>query len=97
MNWKRINKLNNHKTKPPHMKNTKLTTDQHWAIRCACADLIGSLEGKNKRLDHDWKGHKQTIAELLSAFPDVLSDFKTGGSEDAEYYNEQLNNWTQRK
>jgi hypothetical protein len=64
--------------KPPHMKNTKLTTDQHWAIRCACADLIGSLEGKNKRLDHDWKGHKQTIAELLSAFPDVLSDFKTG-------------------
>ena len=59
------------------MKNTKLTPDQYWAIRCACADLIGSLEGKNKSLDHDWKGHKQSIAELMAAFPDVLSDFKT--------------------
>ena len=59
------------------MKKAKLTPDQHWAIRCACADLIGSLEGKNKSLDHDWKGHKQTIAELMVAFPDVLSDFKT--------------------
>lgn len=31
---------------------------------------------------------------LASCMADALQDF---GSEDAEYYNEQLNNWTQRK
>lgn len=45
-------------------------------IRCACADLIGSLQARNQ-MDieaHDWKAHSLTIEELINAF-EFLSDF----------------------
>jgi len=49
---------------------------QMLLIRCACADLIGSLQARNQ-MDieaHDWRAHSLTIEELINAF-EFLSDF----------------------
>lgn len=47
-----------------------MNDDQILAVKCALADLQGSLQAK-QQLDiyaHDWKAHKQTIDELIAAF-----------------------------
>jgi len=48
-----------------------MTQEQTQAIKCAFADLLGSAEARNEgSLEiHDWEGHRQTIKDLLSAFP----------------------------
>lgn len=49
------------------------------AIKCIHADAIGAyefalLEGYvNTNTDHDWKAHRKSIAELESAFPNILA------------------------
>lgn len=52
-----------------------MTKAQQFAIRCACADLIGAIEAKEYPENHDWKAHKQTIQDLIETFP-FLNDFK---------------------
>lgn len=50
---------------------------QKLAIKTALADLIGSLQAKND-LDffvHDWKGHLQSINDLVEAFPELTTDY----------------------
>jgi hypothetical protein len=48
------------------------------AIKCAHADLKGSLEAHEAcdRHMHDWKAHQQSIKDLEAAFPDILNDRK---------------------
>lgn len=48
-----------------------MTDKQILAIKCAVADLMGALEAHeygDSNL-HDWKGHRQTIENLMEAFP----------------------------
>jgi hypothetical protein len=55
-----------------------LSKQQEVAIKCAIADLIGSMQAKNN-LDfhsHDWKAHRNTIDELADAFPELCGDYK---------------------
>lgn len=53
-----------------------MNEEQILAIRCACADLIGSLQARNQTdiEVHDWKAHELSIDELINTF-DFLSDF----------------------
>jgi hypothetical protein len=46
------------------------------AIKCAHADLKGSLEAHEAcdRLMHDWDAHRQSIEDLEAAFPDILTN-----------------------
>jgi hypothetical protein len=41
------------------------------------ADLIGSLQAKNDLdfFSHDWKGHLQSINDLVEAFPELTKDY----------------------
>ena len=60
-----------------------MTKQQKVAIKCAIADLIGSMQSKNN-LDfgsHDWKAHRHTIDELTDAFPELCVDYKAQISE----------------
>lgn len=52
-----------------------MTPEQILAIRCAYADLKGSMEAKenNDIHSHDWKAHDLTIQELEEAF-DFLNE-----------------------
>lgn len=52
-----------------------MTPEQILAIKCAHADLQGSMEAKqnNDLHSHDWKAHALTIQELEEAF-DFLKD-----------------------
>lgn len=47
-----------------------MTEEQLTAIRCALADLCGSLQSfhQNDIYSHDWEAHRQTIIELAEAF-----------------------------
>ena len=54
-----------------------LSKQQEVAIKCAIADLIGSMQAKNN-LDfhsHDWKAHLQSINDLMEAFPELTKDY----------------------
>ena len=54
-----------------------MNEEQIFAIRCACADLIGALQARNQ-MDievHDWKAHKLSIDDLINTF-DFLSEFE---------------------
>lgn len=55
------------------MKLADLSNEQALAIKCAYADLKGSLEAHEKgdRMAHDWKAHAETLQELAEAFPEV--------------------------
>ena len=46
---------------------------QIFAIRCAFADLIGALEAHQQmdRLAHHWDGHRESIDDLIDAFPEL--------------------------
>lgn len=50
-----------------------LTDDQAFAIRCAVADLVGGIQAAEEGdiHAHDWDGDRDTISDLLSAFPDL--------------------------
>ncbi len=48
-----------------------MTKDQITAIRCAYADLLGALQSRNNRESHDWDAHRQTLRDLVAAFPDI--------------------------
>lgn len=50
---------------------------QKIAIKTALADLIGSLQAKNDLdfFSHDWKGHLQSINDLVEAFPELTNDY----------------------
>jgi len=63
---------------------------QKLAIKTALADLIGSLQAKND-LDffvHDWKGHLQSINDLVEAFPELTNDYVDQFKELEEEENE---------
>lgn len=49
---------------------------QKIAIKTALADLIGSLQAKNNLdfFSHDWKGHLESINDLMEAFPELTND-----------------------
>jgi hypothetical protein len=54
-----------------------MTKEQQLAIRCACADLLGSIQA-HRQLDpfvHDWKAHLLSIEELISVFPFLNQEF----------------------
>lgn len=54
--------------------NTKsLTQNQVTALKCAFADLLGSLQAfdQDDIYLHDWQSHLQTILELGEAFPGI--------------------------
>lgn len=67
----------------------KISDIQMLALRCACADLIGSLQARNQNDVelHDWKAHSQTINDLINAF-DCLSDFSDKADEADNCYQE---------
>lgn len=54
-----------------------MNREQQLALRCACADLIGVMEARNKGNveSHDWNVHVMTINALIKAYP-FLNDFK---------------------
>lgn len=60
----------------------KISEIQMLALRCACADLIGSLQARNQNDVelHDWNAHSQTINDLINAF-DFLSEFSNKAEE----------------
>jgi len=43
------------------------------AIRCAYADLLGALQARNNCdiESHDWDAHRQTLRDLVEAFPNL--------------------------
>jgi hypothetical protein len=47
-----------------------MTENQMTAIRCALADLCGSLQvfNQNDIYSHDWEAHRQSILELAEVF-----------------------------
>ncbi len=47
-----------------------MTEKQLSAVRCALADLCGSLQACNQQdiYAHDWQAHQQSIEELAKAF-----------------------------
>jgi hypothetical protein len=50
---------------------------QQIAIRCACADLLGSIQA-HRQLDpfvHDWKSHLLSIEDLMDNFPFLDQEF----------------------
>lgn len=52
----------------------KLSDRQIMIIRCAYADLLGVAQARalgNIEL-HDWRGHKETIADMEFVFGDIL-------------------------
>lgn len=52
-----------------------MTQHQVLAVKCAYADLIGSLENyeRGSYHEHDWDAHRTTIEELESEF-DFLTE-----------------------
>lgn len=64
-----------------------MNKEQTQALRCAFADLIGSL---HNTIEHDWKAHAESIEDLIRAFPELHLDlmkvraFSELGLEDAE-------------
>jgi hypothetical protein len=50
---------------------------QKIAIKTALADLISSLQAKNNLdfFSHDWKGHLESINDLMEAFPELTNDY----------------------
>jgi len=53
-----------------------MTPEQELAIRCAYADLKGSMEAR-EALDlfqHDWGGHQASIDDLERVFPFLKED-----------------------
>lgn len=48
-----------------------LNKEQQTAIKCALADLQGSLQSYEQGdiHAHDWRAHQQSIDDLLNAFP----------------------------
>lgn len=64
---------------PPLLKEEKklinLTENQIRTIKCAYADLVGSLQSRNS-IDiegHDWKSHRETIHELEVFFSEFIT------------------------
>lgn len=55
-----------------------LSKQQEVAIKCAIADLIGSLQAKNDLdfFSHDWEAHLETISDIVDAFPELCKDYK---------------------
>lgn len=55
-----------------------LSKQQEVAIKCAIADLIGSLQAKNDLdfFSHDWEAHLETISDIADAFPELCKDYK---------------------
>ncbi len=55
-----------------------LNEKQKKAIRCAHADLVGVYQcairdgSGGAENGHDWKAHKESIADLEDAFPELL-------------------------
>lgn len=47
-----------------------MTNKQKTAIKCAFADLVGSLQAHNEWAwgAHDWKAHETSILDLQEAF-----------------------------
>ncbi len=43
------------------------------AIHCAYADLLGALQSRDNCdiESHDWKAHRQSLLDLVAAFPDL--------------------------
>ena len=64
-----------------------LNDRQKIAIRCAFADLLGSMEAylDGDSHSHYWKEHLQSLKDLQEAFPDMnlkLSDKVEGWNDD---------------
>jgi hypothetical protein len=59
----------------PFPVESLLTEDQLAAIKCAHADLQGSLQAweSSDPFMHDWKAHQLSIDELEAAFPFLIS------------------------
>jgi hypothetical protein len=55
-----------------------MTSLQESVIRCAIADLLGSVQAyKERNFDsHDWEAHQKTIEELLTCFPELTKDYR---------------------
>lgn len=54
-----------------------MTKKQQISIRCACADLLGSIQA-HRQLDpfvHDWESHLLSIQELIETFPFLEQEF----------------------
>lgn len=54
-----------------------MSKEQQLAIRCACADLIGSIQAykQSDPFVHDWKAHLLSIEELMDSFPFLYDEF----------------------
>lgn len=64
-----------------------MTKEQIQAIRCAFADLCGSLQAFHQSdiHVHDWRGHQQSLEDLMEAFPELeleLPDNLKDGEDD---------------
>ena len=51
----------------PFNKVKAATSELLQALKCALADLEGSLEAHEQSNQHDWKAHKQSIKEVRLA------------------------------
>lgn len=51
-----------------------MTEEQKTALRCAFADLCGSLQAyqQGDLYVHDWAAHRLTVYEIKQAFGDLL-------------------------
>lgn len=58
---------------------TTLTNTQQAAIKCAFVDLCASYKAWNEMdvYSHDWIAHRNTIDELLEAFPFLMETKKS--------------------
>jgi hypothetical protein len=50
-----------------------MTPEQILAVKCAYADLLGAQQAHEQgdHQAHDWRAHRQTLSELVTAFPDI--------------------------
>jgi hypothetical protein len=53
-----------------------MTSEQLDAVRCAFADLQGSLQAYQSGDigSHDWKAHVLTLQEMVQAFPFLAAE-----------------------
>ncbi len=56
-----------------------LSKAQKLAIKCAYADLLGSLQAFEQMdsSSHDWDAHKLSLQDLEDQFPDLVGENKT--------------------
>jgi len=61
-----------------------LTDEEKLVIRCAYADLLGSLQNYEQQSysEHDWDAHRTTLQEMETTFDFLNNDIPKNREDD---------------